>query len=483
MCNATLLNLLNFMASLFWFRNDLRLEDNPALAACVASGQPVLCLYIYDETEPHAPGAASRVWLHHALHDLQASLKAIGLPLLIAKGPADKALKDIISTYDIDECHWNRHYEPAMVARDTALKAALRENGVKVHSHQGSVLIEPWEPRTGAGQPYRVFTPFYKSLLAKGIDTREARLPETPVKAIAAKTGLSIDDLRLLPQNPRWDRKMEPFWDISEKGAQQRLAEFLHNKADYAAGRDIPSLDATSRLSPYLHFGQISPRRIWNACAHSGQDHSAFLRELVWREFSIHLLYHNPDLPSKPLQKPFARFPWRADAADFDAWKAGRTGYPIVDAGMRQLWETGWMHNRVRMIVASFLVKHLLLPWQDGEAWFWDCLVDADLANNSASWQWVAGSGADAAPYFRVFNPILQGEKFDPKGDYVRRWCPELAGVADKFVHKPWLGGGAKGYPAPIVDHGEGRMRALSAYQSLKKLTRALETKRDSCAL
>ncbi len=388
---------------------------------------------------------------------------------MLAKGPAADILPKIVRDHGISEVHWNRHYEPWMVERDTKIKAALRADTITVHSHKGNVLVEPWEPRTGAGQPYRVFTPYYKNILAAGIDAAQAPdLPKT-VHSVAPKHTLSVDDFKLLPHKPRWDTKMEAYWDISETGAHERLAEFLKLPAQgYKDARDIPSQDATSRLSPYLHFGHISPVQVYNACTKSGHNHADFVREIMWREFSMHLLYHNPDLPSQPLQAAFKRMPWLQNEAQLKAWQSGQTGYPIVDAGMRQLWETGWMHNRVRMIVASFLVKHLLLPWQDGEAWFWDCLVDADLANNSASWQWVSGCGADAAPYFRVFNPILQGEKFDPKGLYVRKWCPELAAVPDKFLHKPWESGLKLAYPAPIIDHSEGRNRALAAYQTLK---------------
>ncbi|MBU6235129.1 MAG: DNA photolyase family protein [Alphaproteobacteria bacterium] len=442
-----------------WFRNDLRFADNPALTAAAASGQPVLCLYIYDEETPAQwrEGGASRWWLHHSLSKMD--------PICIRKGVAEKVLEDVVRETGAVAVHWNRAYEPYAVARDTRIKAMLKDMGVDAQSHKGNVLFEPWELKTGTGGPYRVFTPFYKACLAN-INLIGASLPAPKFEA-ASLDGLKVDELDLLPTLP-WDKGFYEMWEPGEDGARERLQTFIESPMkDYKEKRDYPSIEATSRLSPHLHFGEISHRDVW----HTAEPHAgapAFLREVAWREFSIHLLYHNPTLPEAPLQPKFADFPWQPDAKYLEAWKRGMTGYPIVDAGMRELWQTGWMHNRVRMIVGSFLVKHLLQPWQEGEAWFWDCLVDADLPNNSASWQWIAGCGADAAPYFRVFNPILQGLKFDPEGAYVRRFVPELKDVPNDFIHTPWEWMGKTSYPAPIINHEAGRNRALEAYAKVK---------------
>lgn len=464
-----------------WFRQDLRLADNPALHEAAKSGTPIIPVYILDDTNAGAwkMGAASRWWLHHSLTELNKSLSG---NLTCYEGDARDIFTQLIKSSGATGVYWNRCYEPWRIERDKEIK----ESGIDVKSFNASLLFEPWTVKKDDGTPYRVFTPFFRRGCINAAQPSEP-LP-APAKIIFAgkpKDALTIDGLRLLPAKPHWDKKMEPYWVIGEKGAQKRLAHFLdHGLKGYKEGRNNPAEDHVSRLSPHLHFGEISPRTVWHEIRqrmiadHAEIDGDHYLSELGWREFSYSLLYFNHSLPTDPLQKRFNEFPWHKDDKTLLAWQRGMTGYPIVDAGMRELWETGYMHNRVRMIVGSFLVKDLLLPWQEGEKWFWDCLVDADLANNAASWQWIAGCGADAAPYFRIFNPVGQGEKFDAHGDYVRRWCPELAKLSDKLVHRPWeapplilqeagvtLG---KTYPLPIVDHKMARDRALAAFQATK---------------
>jgi deoxyribodipyrimidine photo-lyase len=467
-----------------WFRQDLRLSDNPALAAAIATGRPVLPLFILDDDTPGrwAWGGASRWWLHHSLAALGADLAKRGAPLTLRRGVASDVLRDVIRESAAGAVFWNRCYEPFAVARDTALKADL---GVDVQSF-GTLLHEPARLATKAGTPFKVFTPFWTTL-------RNTAAPPPPLRAPskiegARLSGDALDDWALLPTKPDWAGGLCAAWTPGEAGAKARLRGFLGDDLGrYRQERDQPGKPSSSRLSPHLHWGEISARQVWHATLEQARqegggnlesDAWAFLRELGWREFCAHLLFHWPDLPEQPWRKNFEDFPWREGKAEFAAWSRGQTGYPIVDAGMRELWATGTMHNRVRMVVASFLVKHLLLPWQDGEAWFWDTLVDADLASNAGNWQWVAGTGADASPYFRIFNPVLQGEKFDAAGIYVRRWVPEIAGLPDKFLHHPWdapddvlaaagvtLGGN---YPAPMVDHAMARQRALAAYAVVK---------------
>jgi deoxyribodipyrimidine photo-lyase len=455
--------------ALVWFRQDLRLDDNPALAAAAADGKPVICTYILDD-EPPGPwrmGGASRWWLHLSLQALARRLESNGGALILRRGRAEAALTALIEETGADAVFWNRCYEPFAVARDTSLKSRLQKKSLRVESFNASLLFEPWMVTTREGNPFRVFTPFWRALRA--LPEPAKPMPFAKPRFGEASGSERLEDWKLLPTKPDWAGGMRARWTPGEAGAQARLDAFLGRIEDYAQRRDRPDIEATSRLSPHLHFGEISPRQIW----HAARGADKFLSEIAWREFAHHLLFHNPELPEAPLDKRFERFPWRRDDVALRAWQRGRTGIPIVDAGMRELWQTGWMHNRVRMIVASFLIKHLGIHWREGEAWFWDTLVDADLANNSASWQWVAGSGADAAPFFRIFNPVLQGEKFDPGGTYVRRYVPELAAVPDRYVHKPWeapvdIRAEIKDYPEPLVDLKAGRERALAAFHSLK---------------
>ena len=454
--------------TILWFRQDLRLADNPALNAAAEAGS-VLPVFVLDDAAAGVwhTGGARRWWLHHSLAALDAALRARGVPLLLLRGDAVTLLAQLAETVGAGTIHAGRLYEPWARQRDEALSAALGARRLVLHT--SGVLQEPHRIRNGQGTPYAVYTPFSRAIFALG-EPAPALEPPARLEPVTHPPGLALDALELLPKR-NWADAFPRYWTPGEAGAASRLDAFAKDAlAGYADGRNTPSVAGTSSLSPHLHQGEISPRQVWNAARAAGAVGSdTWLKEILWREFSYHLLWHRQELPEKPLQKGFESFPWQPDAALLRAWQHGRTGYPIVDAGMRQLWVSGWMHNRVRMIVASFLVKHLLQPWQAGAAWFWDTLVDADLASNSASWQWVAGSGADAAPYFRVFNPILQGEKFDPSGAYVRRWLPALAGVPDKFVHQPWNAPRPPaGYPAPVLEHAVGRARALAAYAEMR---------------
>jgi deoxyribodipyrimidine photo-lyase len=455
-----------------WFRQDLRLGDNPALTFAAKSGQPVVCLFVLDDETAGdwKWGGASRWWLHHSLTSLDASLEKHGGQLVLRRGEAAKIVKALVKETGADTVVWNRCYEPFAVARDKKLKADLTEAGITVQSFNGALLCEPWELTTkSSGKPFRVFTPFWNALRAQGEIDKPHPAPRKMTFHHDVKSE-ALKNWKLQPAKPDWSKGFD--WTPGEKAAHEALYDFLDQATAYKTARDLPDRDGTSRLSPHLHWGEISPRQIWHAVRTHGHSEGSetFLKELGWREFCAQLLFHNPDLPTKPLDQRFADFPWRHSDKDFHAWTRGQTGIPIVDAGMRQLWQTGWMHNRVRMIVASLLIKHLGIHWTRGEEWFWDCLVDADLASNSANWQWVAGCGADAAPFFRIFNPVLQGEKFDPKGDYVRRFVPELKDVPDKFIHRPWDAPKPPAkYPAPIVDLAVGRDRALAAFEKLKR--------------
>lgn len=442
---------------------------------------PTVALYVLDEADPWAPAGAARWWLHHSLSALMKDLAALQVPLLLFRSKNVLAtLKDLCTSLPATALHWNRCYEPYAIQRDKNIKSALTANlttrVLSVESHNASLLHEPWTIKNQSGNFYRVYTPFSKACFAAGVS---APLPAPKAQAplTLSIAGEDLSDWGLLPHTPDWAGGLRHTWQPGATGAQQRLAYICDTAlAGYASLRDRPDLEQTSRLSPHLHWGEISPRQVWHAIeaacvadSKKAAGREKFLKELLWREFAYHLLYHQPQMPEVPLDARFLHFPWQPDAKLLRAWQRGETGFPIVDAGMRQLWQTGWMHNRVRMICASLLVKHLLQPWQAGAAWFWDTLVDADLANNSASWQWVAGCGADAAPYFRVFNPIIQGEKFDPNGDYVRQYVPELRDVPKEYIHKPWEWAGAAKltYPAPVIDHQAGRTRALDALAAM----------------
>ncbi len=468
---------------LVWFRRDLRVSDNPALAAAVATERPIVPVFIWapEEESPWEPGAASCWWLHHSLVALRKQLESMGSRLLIRRGPTVQTLRELLLEADADSVYWNRLYEPALIQRDTALKVDLRDGGYSARSFNGALLFEPGAVQNQSGRPFQVFTPFWKSCLSRDEPDAPSAPPRRLTAPAAWPTSEAVGDLRLLP-TIAWDEGLYETWTPGEASAAALLDRFADGAmAQYKQRRDVPAESATSFMSPHLHFGEIGPRQIWHriqqAIAENNQrgvvaNGEFYLREVGWREFAHHLLFHFPHTPEQPLRAEFADFPWRDDPDTLRAWQRGRTGYPIVDAGMRQLWRTGWMHNRVRMVVASFLVKHLLLPWQAGARWFWDTLVDADLANNTLGWQWAGGCGADAAPYFRIFNPMLQGHKFDQAGAYVRHWVPEVKDIPDDAVHEPWTAASpppADRYPGPIVDHKAGRERALAALSEIKK--------------
>ncbi|MBP6014280.1 MAG: deoxyribodipyrimidine photo-lyase [Alphaproteobacteria bacterium] len=460
-----------------WFRQDLRLADNLALHAAAGQGALIPVFILDDETPGKwKPGAASRWWLHKSLEALEASLAKRGSRLILRRGNAHKIIPALLRETGATAIHWNRQYEPWAIARDTALKETLKSQNVKAESFNAALLKEPWQVKTGADGPFKVFTPFWRAASATIDETAPLPAPKKFASPLEWPRSDTLASWKLLPTKPNWARGFEPLWAPGEAGARKRLETFIDRAlAHYAGGRDRPDQQNTSRLSPHLHFGEIGPRQVWHALQIARQDRKAgvnvdkFLSEIGWREFSNHLLYHVPTLPEQNFRPAFDRFPWERNDRAFKAWTKGQTGYPIVDAGMRELWTTGTMHNRVRMVAASFLIKHLLIDWRRGADWFWDTLLDADLANNSASWQWVAGSGADAAPYFRIFNPVLQGEKFDPDGAYVRQWNPELTHCDPRLIHRPWEATNATSldYPPPIVDHGAARAKALAAFKTI----------------
>jgi deoxyribodipyrimidine photo-lyase len=463
-----------------WFRDDLRIADHPALAAAARAGAPLLCLYVLDEEDARPLGGASRWWLAGSLRAHDHDLQKKGNRLVLRRGAAMRIVPALAAEIGARAVHWNRRHDAQGIAVDHSVAAALKKSSIAVEAHHANLLVEPGD------KPPKVFTPFWRRLCAG-----EAPRPPLPaparVPAAPELTSERLDDWRLEPTKPDWAGGLRATWTPGERGARARLDQFLRQRiVGYASRRDRPDDEATSRLSPHLRFGEISPFQVWHAAQFAAEkdprirhEIEKFLSELGWREFSYHLLHGFPALASRNLQDRFDAFPWLRDASALRAWQRGLTGYPIIDAGMRQLWQTGWMHNRVRMVVASFLVKHLLINWTEGERWFWDTLVDADPANNPASWQWVAGCGADAAPYFRIFNPVLQGEKFDPDGRYVREFVPELARLSNAVVHKPWTApplqlreaGVTLGttYPEPLIDHAHARQRALRAFERLKK--------------
>ena len=476
---------------IFWFRDDLRLADNPGLAAAHATGKLVVLLYVLDEESKEARplGGASKWWLDKSLQMLSERIAAKGGRLVLRKGAAEGVLAKLVKETAPEAVYWNRRYGPARKI-DERIKKALKADGIEAESFNGSLLAEPFAMKTGSGGDYKVFTPFWKALQANLTIPEAAPEP----RAFVSFGGVKSDDVavwNLHPSKPDWSAGLAKAWTPGELGARKRLRDFLKAVDGYATGRDRPDEDHTSRLSPHLHFGEISPHQIWRAASHAqeageapAKDIQKFLSEVAWRDFSHHLLYHDPQMGHLSWRRQFEEVDWRTGSkAELEAWKRGQTGYPIVDAGMRQLWATGFMHNRVRMIVASFFAKDLLVHWRKGEQWFWDTLVDADEANNANGWQWTAGTGADAAPYFRVFNPVLQGEKFDPKGEYVSAWVPELSKLPAKWIHAPWDAPDAvlaeakvtlgESYPKPIIDHDFARKRALAAYKSSSQETSA----------
>ncbi|WP_454137075.1 cryptochrome/photolyase family protein [Microbacterium paulum] len=441
--------------SLVWFRDDLRLADNPALRAAADRDEPVIGVYVLDEASPGVRplGGAARWWLHHSLSELDERLREKGSVLVLRRGAASDVLPALVGETGAGAVFWNRRYGGPEREIDAGIKDGLRGDGVEVASFAGSLLYEPWTVRTGAGTPYGVFTPFWNA--CRQLPAPRAPLPE-PRELRGPGRHPASDDLAewgSLPTSPDWAGGLRERWEPGERAAKARLREFLaDDAADYDRARDEPAAGATSLLSPRLRWGEISPYEVWHAAVSSDAPVGGFLSELGWREFAWHTLFHFPDLATKNLRSAFDAFPWpRLRPTMLRAWQQGETGIPLVDAGMRELWVSGYMHNRVRMVTASFLIKNLLIDWRHGEEWFWDTLVDADAANNPFNWQWVAGSGADAAPYFRIFNPELQAKKFDPDGHYVREWAPD-----------------ATAHP-PIVDLAASRKAALAAYDAVKR--------------
>lgn len=473
---------------LVWLRQDLRLADNPALDAATRTGRPLLCVYVLDDQTPGRwrIGAAARWWLHHSLNALRVEIGKRGARLVLRRGRAEEQIPQLMKEVDAAAVYWNRCYEPYAIKRDAALKTAFEKAGVEAKSFNAALLFEPWTIRTKSAGPFKVFTPFWRACLS-------ASVPRAPIAAPKLLNGFQgearsddLRDWRLVPTRPNWAKGFEREWRPGEDGAHHALDVFLKDRLRaYPEARDMMGEAGVSKLSPHLHWGEISPLQIWTrAQSLAARDNTLqgaidkFLSEIGWREFSHHLLFHWPDLPEANWRAAFDAVGWRNQEAEIEAWRRGRTGYPIVDAAMRELWTHGWMHNRARMIAASFLIKHLLVDWRVGEDWFWDTLLDADLANNAASWQWVAGSGADASPYFRIFNPVAQGEKFDPDGVYVRTWLPEIARLPKSAIHTPWQASKSvldaanvrlgETYPAPIVEHNFARQRALDALSVVK---------------
>ena len=474
-----------------WFRDDLRLSDHPALHAAAKSGAPVIGLYVLDEasTGLRPLGGAARWWLAQSLRALEESLKVKGAPLVLRQGPAAKIIPEVAREAGASAVFWNEIAQAPHIAIAKTAETTLATTGVACKAFPGDLLVSPNDIRSKDGRGLRVFTPFWRRVMGLGDPPAPRPAPKALERPTADLKGEMVDSLGLEPRYPDWAGGLRESWKAGEAAAQARLRTFLaEGLRGYASERDRPDRDSTSLLSPHLRFGEISPRQVWHAARFAAAERPAlagdvkkFLSELGWREFCRHLLFDHSDLASQNLQASFDAFPWRRDDKALTAWQRGLTGYPIVDAGMRQLWHTGVMHNRVRMVVASFLVKHLLIDWREGERWFWDTLVDADAGSNPANWQWVAGCGADAAPYFRVFNPVLQGEKFDPDGAYVRRWVGELERLPAPLIHKPWratpleLASLASAemepgctYPEPIIDHKRGRERALATYAKLR---------------
>jgi deoxyribodipyrimidine photo-lyase len=473
---------------IYWYRNDLRLSDLRGMAEAAASGRPVIPCYILDETTPGEwrPGAASRWWLHHSLLSLSADIEASGGRLYLARGEPVAILADLAEKTGATDVYCSRQYEPWAAELEARAHEQLAAVDIRLKRYAGTLLWEPESIMNKAGLPFKVFTPFWRNCLGLGD-------PALPVGRTTghkwhqgAGPGEALQDWQLTPSDPDWSLGWDSRWRPGESGANARLEAFLAEQVgDYGVGRDHPAQATTSLLSAHLHFGEIAPARVFHLTRQTiaanpalAVDGEKFLSEVGWREFSHHLLFHFPHLPESAFKAKFDRFPWVGSAENLECWRRGRTGYPIVDAGMRELWATGYMHNRVRMVAASFLCKHLLIDWRAGQAWFWETLVDADLANNACGWQWVAGSGADASPYFRIFNPVTQGERFDGAGDYMKRWIPELSALPERYLHQPWMAPEAvleqcgiclgDTYPRPIVDHRDARGAALAAYEALR---------------
>jgi deoxyribodipyrimidine photo-lyase len=472
-----------FKKTIYWLRNDLRLSDNPALSFACNNSDEIIIIFILDEINHRNIGQASKWYLHHSLENLNHRLNN---KINFYNGDSTKILNQIIEQNKVDSLVWNRCYEPSRIKQDSEIKKNLKTK-IEVESFNGSLLFEPWEVLKNDQKPYKVFTHYYRNGCLKGKAPRSAIKKPDQINAINIDDHLKLKDLKLLPKI-KWDKIMKDFWQIGEEASHEKLQNFVKNSlSDYKEGRNFPNQKKVSCLSPHLHFGEISAHQVWQyANTHfsdklSDKNLDCFLSELGWREFSYYLLYHFPKIVNQNFQPRFDHFTWQKNQKLLSAWQKGQTGYPIVDAGMRELWQTGYMHNRVRMIVGSFLVKNLLIDWRDGEAWFWDCLVDADLASNCASWQWVAGCGADAAPYFRIFNPVLQGEKFDADGEYTKKFVPELKNLPNKYLFTPWLADKkilqqanvelGKNYPHPIIDLESSRNMALQAFKALPKIS------------
>ncbi len=468
---------------IYWVRQDLRIRDNPALFEAARVGH-VLPVYILDDVNSgrYCMGEASQLWLYHSLNDLKKSLQD---NLLVFRGDSKKILLQLAEDHSASAIYWNRCYEPQQIELSKSIKEKCKQYNIETKSYNASLLWEPWEVLKQDSTIYKVFTPYYRKGCLSRLSPRESLPKPEAISFIEVDNSSSLDNLKI-GHDKHWCVKLKSYWDIGEEAAHKRFDEFLEQGIrGYKEGRNFPAKRNVSRLSPHIHFGEISPNYLWHKVKNKiplegNIDIETFCSEIAWREFAHYQLYHFPELPHKNWNKKFDHFPWQEDAIKLEAWKKGQTGVPIIDAGMRELWQTGYMHNRVRMIVGSFLVKNLMIDWRYGERWFFDCLFDADLASNSASWQWIAGCGADAAPYFRIFNPILQGKKFDPNGEYIKKFVPEIRNLPNNYIYAPWeasqellkscgvqLG---KDYPRPITDLAVSRKKALDSYSALKEL-------------